>query len=42
MAGDAVRNGGAIDRARELLGWEPEVTLREGLARTVADFRSRR
>ncbi len=27
------------ERARELLGWEPEVSLREGLARTVAHFR---
>jgi UDP-glucuronate decarboxylase len=28
-------------RARELLGWEPRVGLREGLERTIADFRSR-
>src|SRR5258707_1061909 len=28
-------------RARELLGWEPKVRLREGLERTIADFRSR-
>ncbi len=28
-------------RARELLGWEPRVRLREGLERTIADFRSR-
>ena len=28
-------------RARELLGWEPKVGLREGLERTIADFRSR-
>ena len=28
-------------RARELLGWEPKVMLREGLERTIADFRSR-
>jgi dTDP-glucose 4,6-dehydratase len=29
-----------ITRARELLGWEPTVDLREGLARTAAYFRS--
>jgi UDP-glucuronate decarboxylase len=28
-------------RARELLGWEPKVGLREGLERTIADFRAR-
>jgi UDP-glucuronate decarboxylase len=30
-----------ITRARERLGWEPKVTLAEGLAHTVAYFRSR-
>jgi UDP-glucuronate 4-epimerase len=34
--GDAVRNGGAIDRARAVLGWEPEVTLRDGIAAQLA------
>ena len=29
-----------ITRARELLGWEPEVTLEDGLARTVEWFRT--
>lgn len=29
-----------ITRARQLLGWEPKVPLREGLARTIAWFRS--
>ena len=29
-----------ITRAREMLGWEPTVTLREGVARTVDYFRS--
>jgi nucleoside-diphosphate-sugar epimerase len=29
----------AIDRARELLGWEPEVGLEQGLAETVHWFR---
>lgn len=28
-------------RARELLGWEPKVMLREGLERTIADFKAR-
>jgi len=27
-----------IDRAREILGWEPRVSLREGLARTIDYF----
>jgi dTDP-glucose 4,6-dehydratase len=27
-----------ITRARELLGWESEVTLREGLSRTIAHY----
>ena len=31
MPGDAPRNGGAIERARELLGWEPRVSLRDGI-----------
>ena len=31
-----------ITKAREQLGWEPQIELREGLERTVADFRSRR
>ena len=29
-----------ITRARELLGWEPRVPLREGLQRTIAYFRA--
>jgi dTDP-glucose 4,6-dehydratase len=28
-----------ISRAKELLGWEPQVPVREGLARTIAYFR---
>ena len=36
MAGDARRNGGAIDRARALLGWEPETSLRDGLVAQLA------
>ncbi len=31
-----------ITRIRALLGWEPRVSLREGLARTVAFYRERR
>ena len=31
-----------ITLARKVLGWEPEVSLREGLARTIAYFRSLR
>jgi nucleoside-diphosphate-sugar epimerase len=34
-AGDVQQTGGAIDRAHLLLGWEPRVTLREGLAAQV-------
>jgi len=30
-----------IRRAQELLGWEPKVERREGLQRTIADFRKR-
>ena len=29
-----------ITRAREMLGWEPSVTLREGVTRTIEYFRS--
>jgi len=39
--GDSFRNGGAIDRARELLGWSPEVSLRDGIAAQIAWHRSR-
>ena len=30
-----------ITRARELLGWEPKVSLDEGLPRTLAYFRAK-
>ncbi len=30
-----------ITRAREILAWEPKITLREGLERTIADFAAR-
>ncbi len=39
--GDAFRNGGAIDRARTLLGWEPAVSLRDGVTAQLAWHRSR-
>jgi nucleoside-diphosphate-sugar epimerase len=41
MAGDSFRNGGSVDRARALLDWEPEVSLREGLVAQVAWHRAR-
>lgn len=41
QAGDAKRNGGAIDRARELLGWEPKVALRDGVTAQLEWNRSR-
>lgn len=39
-AGDAFRNGGAIDRARVVLGWEPQVPLRDGIAAQLEWHRS--
>ena len=30
-----------ITRAREMLGWEPAVPVREGVSRTVEYFRAR-
>jgi UDP-glucose 4-epimerase len=41
-AGEQRRSVIAIDRAREVLGWKPEVPLEEGLRRTVEFFRARR
>jgi UDP-glucose 4-epimerase len=40
-AGEQMRSVIAIDRAREVLGWSPEVTLEEGLRRTIEFFRAR-
>jgi nucleoside-diphosphate-sugar epimerase len=34
--GDARRTGGNVDRAKEVLGWEPQVPLREGLANQIS------
>jgi nucleoside-diphosphate-sugar epimerase len=39
--GDSRRNGGAIDRARALLGWEPKVSLRDGIAALLVWHRAR-
>jgi nucleoside-diphosphate-sugar epimerase len=41
QAGDSFRNGGAIDRARAVLGWEPQVSLRDGIAAQIAWHRAR-
>jgi UDP-glucuronate decarboxylase len=30
-----------ISKAKEMLGWEPKVSLRDGLPRMVEDFRGR-
>lgn len=38
---DPTRRRPDITRARRLLGWEPTVSLRDGLARTIAEFRDR-
>jgi nucleoside-diphosphate-sugar epimerase len=39
--GDASRNGGAIDRAGDLLDWSPNVPLRDGIAAQLAWHRER-
>ena len=39
-ADDPTQRQPDITRAREILGWEPKVQLREGVKRTVAYFRS--
>ena len=38
---DPKRRKPDITLAKELLGWEPKVPLKEGLAKTIAYFRSR-
>jgi UDP-glucuronate decarboxylase len=38
---DPIQRKPVIERARHLLGWEPGVTLREGLKPTIEDFRAR-
>ena len=39
--GDSFHNGGASDRAREMLGWVPQVPLRDGIAAQIAWHRER-
>jgi nucleoside-diphosphate-sugar epimerase len=41
MPGDSRRNGGAIDRARDLLEWAPAVSLRDGITAQLAWHRDR-
>ena len=41
QAGDAFRNGGSIERAHEMLGWEPCVSLDEAVAAQLAWHTSR-
>lgn len=39
--GDVQRTGGTVDRAQQVLGWKPQVSVPEGLAAQVAWQRSR-
>src|SRR4051812_6983164 len=39
--GDARRNGGSTERARVALGWEPRVSLRDGVAQQLEWHRAR-
>jgi nucleoside-diphosphate-sugar epimerase len=36
---DPQRRRPEIERARSILGWEPQVSLRDGIARTIEYFR---
>ena len=36
VAGDVLRTGGDNSRAKQLLGWEPKVSVHEGLVHQVA------
>ena len=38
---DPIRRCPDISLAKQVLGWQPKVTLEEGLLQTIADFRSR-
>jgi UDP-glucose 4-epimerase len=38
--GEVERNFARADRAREVLGWEPQISLREGMASTIEWFRA--
>ena len=42
QAGDAKRNGAATDLAEQLLGWTPQVSLRDGIAAQLAWHDARR
>jgi nucleoside-diphosphate-sugar epimerase len=42
QAGDVQQTGGANDKAKDILGWKPSVTLEEGLAAQVTWHRDRR
>ena len=42
QAGDAKRNGAATELAHQLLGWSPQVSLREGIAAQLAWHHARR
>ena len=42
QAGDAKRNGAATDLAHQLLGWSPQVSLRDGIAAQLAWHDARR
>jgi UDP-glucuronate 4-epimerase len=39
--GDTLRNGGAIERAHSVLGWEPRVSLADGIAAQLSWHRTR-
>jgi nucleoside-diphosphate-sugar epimerase len=39
---DVPRTAACIDKARQLLGWEPRVSLAEGVARTAAWYEAER
>ena len=41
QAGDAFRNGGSIERASEILDWEPRVSIREAVAAQLAWHKAR-
>ncbi len=40
--GDVTRTGGSVERARQILAWEPQVGLRDGLVSQIEWHRSRR
>ena len=42
QAGDVTRTGGSTERARSLLGWSPQVGLRDGLERQLEWHRTHR